>query len=447
MSTVDLVRLGSVNVRQANSKICMIGAGSSGIATAKALKERGLAFDCFEKGSNLGGMWRYENDSGLSSAYKSLHIDTSRKNLGYSDFPISEDKPDFLSHADFLAHLEAYSDRFEIRPHVTFKSEVKSVEPQPDGLWQVALSSGEARNYRSIVVANGHLWDPRWPSFAGRFDGEIIHSHHYRTAAPFEGKRVLVVGIGNSAVDIAVDLCRRAESVTLSTRRSAWVMPKYLMGIPIDRWSAFLSRKLHLPTRVVRMIMARLIRVALGNQERFGLRRPKHPMWREHATLSQELLPYVGHGWIKLKPNIRELRGDSVLFEDDSELKVDAIIYATGYKTTFPFLRKEIFAVEDNQAPALYRRIASPDRPGLYLIGLVQPIGATIPLVELQAKWLAQLLAGGLRLPTQREMHQEIAQHRRKVERTYVGSPRYTLEVDFKSYSRELRKALATGRA
>lgn len=344
MSTVDLVSLEgtSVNDRQANAETCIIGAGSSGIATAKALKERGLTFDCFEKGSNLGGMWRYENDSGLSSAYKSLHIDTSRKNLGYSDFPIPDDKPDFLSHADFLAHLEGYSDGFGIRPHVTFGTEVTGVEPQPDGLWQVALSSGETRNYRSIVVANGHLSDPRWPSFAGRFDGDVIHSHHYRTAAPFEGKHVLVVGIGNSAVDIAVDLCRRAESVTLSTRRSAWVMPKYLMGIPIDRWSAFLSRKLHLPTRVVRMIMARLIRVALGNQERFGLRRPKHPMWREHATLSQELLPYVGHRWIRLKPNIRELRDDRVLFEDDTHLKVDAIIYATRYKTTFSFLGKEV---------------------------------------------------------------------------------------------------------
>ncbi len=427
--------------------ICIIGAGSSGIAAAKALKERSLAFDCFEKGSDIGGMWRYQNDSGLSSAYKSLHIDTSRKNLGYSDFPIPDDKPDFLSHADFLAHLEAYADRSGIRPLVTFRAEVTRVEPQDDGTWQVSLSSGETRRYRHVVVANGHLWDPRWPSFPGRFDGEVIHSHHYRTAAPFEGKRVLVVGIGNSAVDIAVDLCRRAESVTLSTRRSAWVMPKYLMGIPIDRWSAFLMRRLRLPTRIVRMIMARLIRLGVGNQERFGLKRPEHPMWREHATLSQELLPYVGHGWITIRPNIRELQGDHVLFEDGTRLPMDAIIYATGYRTSFPFLRKEVFAVEDNEPVALYRRIVAPDRPGLYMIGLVQPIGATIPLVEVQAKWLAGVLSGKLQLPGREEMHDEIARHRREVERTYVGSARYTLEVDSRSYARELNWALASGRA
>jgi cation diffusion facilitator CzcD-associated flavoprotein CzcO len=297
------------------------------------------------------------------------------------------------------------------------------------------------------VVANGHLWDPRCPSFPGRFNGHIVHSHYYRTAAPFEGKRVLVVGIGNSAVDIAVDLCRRAESVTLSTRRSAWVMPKYLIGIPIDRWSAFLSRNLRLPTRIVRMIMARLIRLGVGNQERFGVKRPEHPMWREHATLSQELLPYVGHGWITIKQNIRELQGDFVLFEDGTRLPIDAIIYATGYRASFPFLRKEVFAVEDNKPVALYRRMVVPDRPGLYMIGLVQPIGATIPLVEIQAKWLAGLLCGKLRLPSRDEMHAEIARHRREVERTYVGSPRYTLEVDFRSYARQLNRAVGSGRA
>jgi hypothetical protein len=122
-------------------------------------------------------------------------------------------------------------------------------------------------------------------------------------------------------------------------------MPKYLMGIPVDRWSAFLGRKLKLPTRLVRMIMAQLARLAIGNQERFGVRKPAHPMWREHATISQELLPYVGHGWIGIKPNVRELRGSEIAFDDGSVQPCDAVIYATGYRTTFPFIDPEQFAV------------------------------------------------------------------------------------------------------
>jgi dimethylaniline monooxygenase (N-oxide forming) len=223
--------------------VCIIGAGSSGVTLAKALKEQGVAFEAFEIGSGIGGMWRYENDNGLSSAYRSLHIDTSRNNLGYSDFPIADNYPDFLSHAQVLEHLQAYADRFGVRPHIRFRTRVEEVRPDPAGGWKVRLHDGDGRRYRAVLVANGHLWDPRWPDFPGQFDGVVIHSHDYRTADPFKDKHVLVVGIGNSAVDIAVDVCRQARSTTLSTRRSAWIMPKYIMGIPVDRWSAFMTRK------------------------------------------------------------------------------------------------------------------------------------------------------------------------------------------------------------
>jgi dimethylaniline monooxygenase (N-oxide forming) len=222
--------------------ICIIGAGSSGVTIAKALKQRGLEFDCFEKGSDLGGMWRYENDNGQSSAYASLHIDTSRDNLGYSDFPIPKQIPDFLSHSQFLKYLEDYATHFGIRPLVTFKVAVQALKPTAAGKWAVHLSTGEVRTYNKVIISNGHLWDPRIPRFPRTFTGKAIHSHYYRTAAPFEGKSVLVVGLGNSAVDLA----RRARNVTMSTRRSAWIMPKYLMGYPVDQWSGFLVRKLHL---------------------------------------------------------------------------------------------------------------------------------------------------------------------------------------------------------
>ncbi len=413
---------------------------------AKALKQKGVAFECFEIGSDIGGMWRYENDNGLSSAYRSLHIDTSRNNLGYSDFPIADHYPDFLSHVEVLEHLEAYAEKFAVRPHIRFNTRVDDVRPDAQGGWQVRLQDGEVRRYRAVLVANGHLWDPRWPDFPGHFDGLAIHSHDYRTADPFKDKHVLIVGIGNSAVDIAVDVCRQARSTTLSTRRSAWIMPKYIMGIPVDRWSAFMSRKLKFPTRLTRALMRRLMFLAVGNQARYGVPRPRHAIWQEHATLSQELLPYVGHGWIRIKPNVRELQGGRVGFEDDSSAPIDAIIYATGYKTTFPFIDPSLFQVRDGQVE-LYRRMIPPSLPGLYLIGLVQPVGPTIPLVEIQARWVAAVLAGETTLPDEAAMREEIARHNAELAKRYVGSARYTLEVDFGDYAKQLRRDMARPRA
>ncbi len=436
----------SANPAIAQLPVCIIGAGSSGLTAAKALLEQGVAFECFELGSGIGGMWRYENDNGLSSAYRSLHIDTSRNNLGYSDFPINSRYPDFLSHGQVLEHLEAYAERFGLLPHIRFRTKVESVERLPDGTWNVKLGGGEVRRYRAVLVANGHLWDPRWPDFPGQFRGQEIHSHHYRTASPFQDKRVLVVGIGNSAVDIAVDVCKAAAATFISSRRSAWIMPKYIMGIPIDRWSAFFGRKLRLPTVITRSIMRRLMVLATGDQARFGLPHPPHPIWREHATLSQELLPYAGHGWLRFKPNVRELRDTEVTFDDGTTEPIDAIIYATGYRTTFPFIDPSLYEVRDGDA-RLYRRMLPPELPGLYFVGLVQPIGPTIPLVEIQARWLAGVLCGAISLPSPEDMLREIDAHRAHLRERYVDSARYTLEVDFSTYARQLRRDMLAGRA
>jgi dimethylaniline monooxygenase (N-oxide forming) len=426
--------------------VCIIGAGSSGMAAAKALDARGVPFEGFEIGSDIGGMWRYQNDNGLSSAYRSLHIDTSRGNLGYPDHPLPDSCPDFPSHQEVLAWLESYAARFDLKRHFRFGCRVDSVVPDADGNWRVRLADGEVRRYRAVVVANGHLWDPRMASFPGVFDGEQLHSHHYRTATPFADKNVLIIGIGNSAVDIAVDVCKSARRTLLSTRRSAWVMPKYIMGIPVDRWSGFFVRKLRMPTPVSRTLVRWLAYLVVGDQARFGVPRPRHAIWREHATLSQELLPYCGHGWIRAKPNVRQLANDRVEFEDGSVEPVDAIIYATGYRTSFPFLDPQVFQVTDD-VPALYRRMALPQLPGLFFVGLLQPVGPTIPLVEVQARWLAAHLSGAMPLPEPAAMVREIDRHADAVRRRYVGAARYALEVDARAHAQQLLRDMKLGKA
>lgn len=425
---------------------CIIGAGSTGITVAKSLKDVGEAFEIYEKGSHIGGMWRYENDNGQSSCYASLHIDTSRPNLGYSDFPIDPSLPDFLSHRQFLNHLEAYAEHFDIPRHVTFRTRVESVVPQEDGRYRVTLDSGESKDFDRVVIGTGHLSDPRMPDFPGSFGGHVIHSHHYRTADPYVGKRVLVVGIGNSAVDIAADIARRAEHVTLSTRRSAWIMPKYLLGRPIDQVSSMLGRRLKLPTPWVRRIMSYLIRLGVGDQRRFGLPRPEHPMYREHATLSGDLLPMIGHGYIDIKPNVAELKDDAVAFVDGTEAPYDAIVYATGYEVNFPFLDKGVFD-PDLQCGELYRRMVIPAHPGLIHAGLLQPVGPTIPLVETQGKWIAALASGRITLPSREKMDEEIRNHRDYQRKTYLDAPRYVLEVDFKEYTAQMTSDMSSGTA
>lgn len=417
--------------------VCIVGAGSSGLVAAKIFKENGVDFDCFESGSDIGGMWRYQNDNGRSSAYRSLHIDTSRQNLGYSDFPIPDHYPDFLSNFEVIEYFESFVDHFGLRPLITLKTSVVNIEPNQDASWSVTLSTGQTKNYRAVVVANGHLWDPRMPDFPGHFGGDVIHSHHYKTADPYEGKNVLIVGIGNSAVDIAVDVCKQAKQTFVSTRRSAWILPKYIMGVPIDRWGTFFSKHIGLPTRWSRYLVQKMAYLVTGDQSRFGVPKPAHPIWKEHATLSQELLPYCGHGWIKIKPNIKLLNEREVIFEDGSHQEIDAIIYATGYKSSFPFLKPELFRLDDGHAE-LYRRMMPLNKPGLFMLGLIQPIGPTIPLVEVQAKWLAGVLRGHIELPAQDRMQAEVRAHQQHLTKQYVGSARYTLEVDGSSYRRQL---------
>lgn len=417
-------------------KACVIGAGASGITIAKSLKQRGVDFDWFEKGSAIGGLWRYNNDSGTSSAYRSLQIDTSSKSVAYPDFAVRKHWPDYMSAAQVLEYLERYAREFDVFDEVETSTEVLSVSQEGDG-WAVTTDRHGARKYDAVIVANGHLTAPTKPEFPGSYTGEVLHSHDYREPEPFSGKTVVIVGMGNSACDIAVDLARVAKQVHLSTRRSAWILPKYLLGLPTDRWSMLFTRRLKLPTTVSRRLVNRLARFAVGPQERFGVPKPEHPIHREHTTVGQELLQYVAYHWIQMQPNLARLDGKNVVFDDGMVVEADVIIYATGYEATFPFLPDEV--VEQAQAGgALYRRILHPEAPGLYFAGLVQPVGPTIPLVEVQGRWIAGALAGDVALPGKSEMTREIDEHRRWLQKSFVGSRRYHLEVDFRTYAGQL---------
>ncbi|HEU4598477.1 MAG TPA: NAD(P)-binding domain-containing protein [Solirubrobacterales bacterium] len=425
-------------------KVCIIGAGSSGIAAAQVLSARGVPFDCFEKGSQVGGNWRYENDNGMSSAYRSLHINTSRRVMAFNSLPMPDHFPDYPDHFQMAAYFDEFVDHFGLRDKISFRTEVVSVEPA-DGAWAVTTvgekGGRQTSRYRAVLVANGHHWDPRWPepSFPGadEFTGEQIHAHHYREPDVLPGKRVLVLGLGNSAVDIAVESSRIAEKTFLAVRRGAYVIPKYMNGKPIDEVSTPLVSRL--PLSVQRFFAMRGLEMAAGDMTTYGLPKPDHKLFEAHPTVSSELLPRLGHGDITVKPNIERFAGGrKVRFVDGSEEEIDLVVYCTGYKITFPFFDPKVISAPDNRLP-LYRRVVSVDRPGLYFIGLIQPLGPIMPLAEAQCEWIADLLTGRAALPAAGEMKGEIAREERKQARRFVASKRHTVEVDFHPYLREIR--------
>jgi hypothetical protein len=416
-------------------KVCVIGAGSSGIAAAQVLHARGIPFDCFEKGSHVGGNWRYGNDNGASAAYRSLHINTSRNQMQYASYPMPDHLPDYPSHWQIAAYFDDYVDHFGLRPLITFNTEVTSVVPV-DGEWDVT-AGGETRRYRAVMVANGHHWDPRWPSFPGSFDGAVMHAHDYREPSVFEGKRVLVLGIGNSACDIAVESSRNASATFLAMRRGAHILPKFLRGKPTDEASApFFSR---LPLPVQRMLFTPMLRLAVGDPTDYGLPAPDHKLLSSHPTISSDLLPRLGHGDITVKPNIDRYDGSDVVFVDGSREQIDLVVYCTGYRISFPFLAPDLVDTTDNKVE-LYQRMVLPTHPGLWFIGLLQPLGSVMPLAEKQAEWAADLLQGRCVLPSAAQMQRDIERFTAKMAKRFVASPRHTLEVDFHPYLRAVAK-------
>src|SRR5215217_677861 len=415
--------------------VCVIGAGSSGIAAVKALDERGFEFDCYEASDRVGGLWVFGNRNGRSAAYRSLHINTSRDRMQYADFPMPASYPDFPHHTQIAAYFDAYVDHFGIRDRISFETLVTRVQRLPDGRWEVSTDSGTTRTCDALVVANGHHWDPRWPepAFPGqeRFASVQIHSHDYKGDDPlfFRDKSVVVLGMGNSAMDIAVEASFTARATYLAARRGAYVIPKYVFGRPLDS----LGASPRIPFELRRRAQEAILRLIVGDMERYGLPKPDHRFGEAHPTVSDDALSRIAHGEITPKPSIVELTESTVRFADGSAVDADIVVYCTGYKVTFPFLDPDLISAPGNDLP-LFRRVFHPDVPGIYFVGLLQPIGAVMPLAEIQSAWICDHLAGRYHLPGDAELRADIEAERAAMFKRYVASRRHTMQVDFDDY-------------
>jgi dimethylaniline monooxygenase (N-oxide forming) len=424
----------------------IIGAGSSGIAAAKALHERGIAFDCFEASDRVGGNWVFNNRNGMSAAYRDLYINTSRDRMEYSDFPMPKSLPDFPHHTHIAEYFDAYVEHFGFRDRIRFETAIERAEQRADGTWRLTDSQGATHSYEMLVVANGHHWDKRWPepAFPGSdtFEGIQMHAHDYRDNAFLAGKDVVVLGMGNSAMDIAVEASYVAKSTQLAARRGAWIVPKYLFGKPLDQ----ISTTPHVPHWLGARVLELIIRLHTGRPERYGLPKPDHHFGAAHPTVSGRILDRIIHGTIAPRPDIAELGPDWVRFADGTRVHADVVIYCTGYRITFPFFDKDFLAAPDNRIE-LFRRVFKPRNPSLAFVGLLQPLGAIMPLAEAQGQWIAEYLRGEYHPPSPGAMEADIRRDQARMSKRYVASKRHTIQVDFDSYLFDLKRERRRGAA
>lgn len=353
-----------------DDRYALIGAGPSGLAGARNLARLGIAFDGFESHTEVGGLWNIDNPR--STVYRSAHLISSRTTTQFTEFPMPDGTPDYPGHTQLREYFESYARHFDLHRHFRFGTTVVAVAPDGDG-WSVVTATGGVRTtarYRGVIIANGTLSEPNLPAFPGSFSGEFLHTSAYRDPRMFDGKRVLIVGAGNSGCDIAVDAVHHARSVDISVRRGYHFVPKYIFGRPADT----IGGRMSLPPWLKQRIDGRLLRMFTGDPVRFGFPAPDHRIYESHPVVNSLILHHLGHGDIGVRGDVDRFDGSAVHFADGSSGDYDIVMCATGYRLHYPFLGREHLDWT-GPAPSLYLNIASRRHPNLFVLGMVEASG------------------------------------------------------------------------
>ena len=367
---------------------CIIGGGACGLAVAKTFAQRGILFDCFEALSDVGGIWNPESPHVV---YGSTFLNSSKKLSRYPDFQFPEEWPHYLSRAQAQDYLRAYATEFGLYPLISFNKRVTRAERSGQG-WRITIEGESApRLYTGLVVSNGHHWEPNISSYPGKFTGEALHSHDVKSKEQLKDKRVLVVGAGNSAVDILDDAASDAVRAVHSMRRSYYFFPKIVMGKPTDTFVDLTSRW-PLPRAVMRKFYWWGLRVIIGSHWRYGLPAPDHKLFEAHPTACTVYLDHIVHGRIVTKPGIERLDGKRVIFTDGSEEEVDLLIWATGFRPSFPFMDAS-YILDDQGRSKLFIHTFHRALDDFFVVGLFEPAeGGVWQLADYQARLIASFI-------------------------------------------------------
>jgi thioredoxin reductase len=426
----------------------VVGAGSSGLAAAKNLRQHGLDVRIVEREDDVGGNWNFR--AANARVYGSTHTISSKPFTQYPDFPMPDAYPDYPHHTHLHDYFQRYARHFGLLDVTDFRTTVERIEPADEAAtaWDVTVMDAAGRTtserYAGVVIANGHNWFPKVPDYPGTFDGEVIHSADYKGPEVLRGKRVLVVGAGNTGCDVAVEAAQNAEHCYHSTRRGYWYATKYSFGKPSDQvYDLMLS--LRLPKRVLQRLMEATLQMTVGDITRVGLKRPDHRMLETHPIVNQQLVYYVGHGEITPTDDIARFDGDHVEFTDGRREPVDLVVYCTGYLVRFPFI-DHAHLNWVGERPHLFKNVFHPTYDNLFVCGLIQPDSGQFKLVHWQAVAIAKFLEAQRERPAAAAAFRQLRRERLEEELGggvhYKESTRHFFEINHYDYLRGLEQVI-----
>lgn len=416
--------------------IIVIGAGPSGCILTRRLKEAGAHFAVLERNEDVASLWNIKTPD--TPMYESAHFISSKTTSGFVDFPMPESYPDYPNHRQIYDYICSYADHFELRPHIQFSRSLKSAKKTSEQRWQLEIENGDTLNCRYLICANGVNWLPNEITWPGHFEGEIRHSVSYRDISEFKDKRVLIIGGGNSGVDIACDASVGARQAFLSLRRGYHFVPKFLLGKPSD---VFEESGPPLPPRLEAALYSMILRVVYGDLTRYGLQKPDHRLFESHPILNTQILHYLGHGDCIAKPDVARFEGREVVFTDDSREEIDLVIYATGYRQECPFFADDILPTA-NGRPDLYLNMFPRNHQNLALLGFVEFASAAYRNFDAMAQLIVADATAGPDTEVKQTFSRLKQEHQPNLRgrRQYIDSTRHANYVDVQTFRRVLKR-------